>query len=55
MALALSTWKKEFRSEYKQKREEKSKVKKRHTERVRTKKQRGTNAHPLIMDGMNMV
>ena len=34
--------------------EEKSKVKERHTERVRTKKQRGTHAQPLIMDGMNM-
>ena len=25
-----------------------------HGERVRTKKQRGTNAQPLTMDGMNM-
>ena len=35
-------------------RREKSKVKGRHTERVRTKKQRRTNAQPLIMDGMRM-
>ena len=40
-ALALSTWRKRFRSEYGSKWEEKSKVKERHTEKEQSKEQRG--------------
>ena len=44
----------EFRTEYRQKWEAKSKVKERHTEKDKAKKQGGTNAQPLTMDGMEM-
>ena len=42
IALALPTWKKEFRSEYRLKWEEKSKVKDRHTKKDKAKRQRET-------------
>ena len=55
-ALALSTWKKRFRTEYRLRWEEKSKVKERHTERNKAKNREATtNNQPLIMDGMRMV
>ena len=51
IALALSTCKKEFRSEYKWKWEEKSKVKERHTEKDKARKQATRNKRSTAHHG----
>ena len=55
IALALSTWKKEFKTEYRKKWKEKSKEKERRTEKDKARNREATrNNQPLTMDGMEL-